>query len=211
LWFVQTGLLNMTKQESNQILSENYNTLRFFSFEDCVEKIDIKHVPNEEKPRVKVDFNSNYVWLGFKKYAIRTTHKPGIQLPDYCTPNDLYKTLDLIIKYIELGVPSNHIQVWECAPHNLLTIHAEIAKTDKGFSCTYSFEKCPMREAFKIRSFHVEGTNVPPCFAYMDATGKEQLFDIFDRFPNHIVELSCFQTELGSSLSNTIFWEIRPY
>lgn len=177
----------MTKQESNQIISAHYNTLRHFNI------VGTTHFPK------------------FENYAIRTTHKPGVELPNYCTPGTLCDTIELAQRYIQLGVPEEHITIWECAPHNLLAIHAEVCKTDNGYSCRYSFEKCPMREAFKIRSFNIEGKSVPPCFAYMDAIGKEQLLDILDRFPDHIVELSCFNAQLGESWSNTVFWEIRPY
>ena len=46
---------------------------------------------------------------------------------------------------------------------------------------------------------------------YMDAVSWDWLQEIFDTFPNSVVEFSTFSCPVGHLGWNTAFWEIRNY
>lgn len=121
------------------------------------------------------------------------------------------------------------ILVDEQAPDHLSTLKGEVMRNAQYLYMRY--DKTPgmrMRDAFDWDERTITGlTTIPIPYRrrgmahahglkalhllrhHMDAASMEMLHDIWDGYPDAIVEFSCYSTRVGVLEHNTVFWEVR--
>jgi len=111
------------------------------------------------------------------------------------------------------GANVKDLYVSEMAPTELTTMQGEVMFTPEGMSLFYSFVKKPMREALKENSKNAHRLTARVLLeTFMNAKSLDWLNELFDRYPEHVVEFSCYNRCWGTlSGFNTVYWEIRKY
>ena len=104
-----------------------------------------------------------------------------------------------------------HILVDEQAPDDLSTLKGEVMRPNMDY-LYMRYDQTPglrMRQAYPTMK-HIWGLKAVNLLKrHLDAPSWDCLQDIFDRYPNAIVELTCYSKSVGIFGWNTIFWEIR--
>jgi hypothetical protein len=100
----------------------------------------------------------------------------------------------------------------EQAPDDLSVIKGEVMRTERYLYMRY--DETPglrMREAYPIMK-HAEGLEVVQRLRRaMDASSWQCLNQLFDEYPDSIVEFTVYSKALGHFNRNTVFWEVRNY
>lgn len=109
------------------------------------------------------------------------------------------------------GADKHKFSIDEMAPHDLQTIEGEVMAP--GFELTYTFVKKPMRLAFAEQQLYASGYKAKALLVcYMTDSDFSDLMELFDQYPEAVVEFSCFRKNVGMvPHRNTIFWECRNY
>lgn len=94
------------------------------------------------------------------------------------------------------------------------TIQGEVYYSDTGLTLYYTDVKKPMRTALAEKAKQVSG--IIAWFLlrhYLCPNSFDWLRELFDRYPDHVVEFSSFERRGIGTLPNynTIFWEVRKY
>lgn len=111
-----------------------------------------------------------------------------------------------------LASPDN-LYISAMAPTPLTTIQGEVFITRKGIQLYYSNVKAPMREALQTQAHEADGiTSKGLLQHYMNPKSYDWLQVLFERYPEHVIEFSCYSICWGTLPGyNTVFWEIRQY
>lgn len=125
---------------------------------------------------------------------------------------------------LTIKVPQNEILVDEQAPDHLSTLKGEVMRDEKYLYLRYDMTPgARMRTVMDTEDFtfpvfpprvrgmmHLEGIRAVELIrGRMDTIGWEMLNDIFDRYPDAMVEFSCYSKRIGWAQSNVVFWEVR--
>jgi len=106
--------------------------------------------------------------------------------------------------------PSEDILIDEQAPDHLSTLKGEVMRTERYLYMRY--DQTPglrMRAAYPTMK-HVEGLRAVNLLKqHMDNPSWECLQDLFDRYPDAMIEFSCYSIPVGRFKWNTITWEVR--
>jgi hypothetical protein len=99
------------------------------------------------------------------------------------------------------------------APSHLTTFQGEVCCSERGLDLTYTFVAKPMRPALAEETLHANGYKARCLLAkYMNPTCHDWLYELFNLYPNHTIEFSCYSTNWGTvPHCNTVFWEVRMY
>ncbi|VVB82020.1 Uncharacterised protein [uncultured archaeon] len=132
-------------------------------------------------------------------------------------------TLEETVKYVkeleQEGISSEKLTFNQSMPDEHLTIQGEVTregklmggKTDFIF-LTYSTIKEPMNRALEKETLHEQGINaLVRIKENLDASSYENLLELFNMFPDAMVEFSSYEIGVGNLNRNTIFWEVRNY
>lgn len=123
---------------------------------------------------------------------------------------DLHNHIASCAKWYNIN--PNDILIDEQAPDHLSTLKGEVMRTERYLYMRY--DQTPglrMRQAYPTMK-HMEGLSVVRMLKhYMDNDSWEMLNDMFDRYPDAMVEFSCYSVRLGRFGLNTIFWECRTH
>jgi len=114
---------------------------------------------------------------------------------------------------VEEGVNPKDIYVSEMAPTDRTTFQGEVMRGVWGLELTYTHEKLPMRDALKLSTRTARGI-IGVCLLrqFMCPNSYDWLQVLLDRYPDHVVEFSCYDTNWGTLPNfNTVFWEVRKY
>ena len=108
--------------------------------------------------------------------------------------------------------PKN-LYISEMAPTELTVMQGEVMLTEKGMTLTASYLNRPMREALKESSFHRTGLRASlQLRVYFNALSWDWINVLFDRYPDHVIEFSCYSRCWGTLAGyNVVFWEVRKY
>lgn len=125
---------------------------------------------------------------------------PGVQLPDAW------------VKACEQFQPSQ-LYISAMAPTKLTTIQGEVQRGYNGLEFTFTTVKKPMRNALAEDTRLATGLIAKLLLdAYLNPVSRDWLNVLLDRYPNHVVELSCYSKCWGTLPGyNTVFWEVRSY
>lgn len=100
----------------------------------------------------------------------------------------------------------------EQAPDHLSTVKGEIMRDERIVYMRY--DQTPglrMRQAYPIMR-HTWGLQALSLVrTQMDQPSWEQLHQLWDDYPDSIIEFSCYSIRVGILRLNTIFWEVRNY
>lgn len=100
------------------------------------------------------------------------------------------------------------------APHDRGTFQGEIQQSIGHLDLTYTSARLPMRDAFREY-----GTNtysgllaIQRLRNWMDAASYDWVCELLARYPDHVIEFSCFEIPWGTIPNrNTVIWEVRKY
>lgn len=100
------------------------------------------------------------------------------------------------------------------APHEHNLLQGEVQHRADGLYLYYSTaQELPMRDALKQQPQHARGIIALSLLRWaLCANSYEWLQVLFERYPNHVIELSAFSCDWGTIPNhNTAFWEVRMY
>lgn len=125
-------------------------------------------------------------------------------------PEDVVATWDLAISK---GYTAEQLYLSAMAPTELTTLQGEVWRTVGGLELTYSTVKKPMRNALAESQLHTVGITANALlFDHMNDYSYDWLRTLLDRYPDHVVEFSCYGRDWGTVPGhNTVFWEVRAY
>jgi len=150
--------------------------------------------------------------------------------PD-AVPRILHQSMLFAVRFLEPGRPFRTDMAWpellrywtkhpypryvaEAAPHSRILIQGEFARYAFGLPYFfYSFAKTPQREALADHSncHDAWGSRALEIIRhYLSPQSQAELDDIFEGWPEAVVELSAFDCHLGDRPGrNAIIWEVR--
>jgi len=105
-----------------------------------------------------------------------------------------------------------HLTAGDQRDSKFRTFQGEVQEDEHGWSLHYSCLREPMRPALSKAGKYAHGLQARQLLRhYMDPPSYENLINLFDRFPGHAVEFTCFSRGVGVLGWNTVFWEVRDY
>lgn len=117
------------------------------------------------------------------------------------------------IKLVESGISADSLYLSGMAPHHLGTIQGEVMRSTDYLTLRYNTQKLPMREGFSVENLQATGSVALILLRYyMNDPSYEWLNVLLDRYPEHVVEFSCFSCCWGTvPRHNGVIWEVRNY
>jgi hypothetical protein len=99
------------------------------------------------------------------------------------------------------------------APTRRTSLQGEAMETETGLYLYYSRVPKPMRASLLEGGRDARGIVARELLRYyMDSSSYDGLRVLFDRYPEHVVEFSCYSVNWGTLPNrNTIIWEVRKY
>jgi hypothetical protein len=81
-----------------------------------------------------------------------------------------------------------------------------------GHRLTYTFDKNPMKAAFRNQCLHAAGLLARGLLNhYLEPVDVDVIDDLLHDFPGHIVEFSGFSIPVGQRRTKMVVWEVRAY
>ena len=126
-------------------------------------------------------------------------------------------TMKEAMNYIEQlkrgGIPPQSLTFNQSMPNEELKIQGEIMRSKENYSLTYTTIKKPMNRALEEETLHSEGLMALKLIKEnLFPSSYEDLQDLFDIFPDSIIEFSSYNVPVGNLKNrNTILWEVRNY
>jgi len=94
------------------------------------------------------------------------------------------------------------------------TVQGEVCRSERHLDLTLTTGKLPMHEALLtdytaiLHGLHAESA----LQRWMDVNSYEWVQYLFDAYPDHVIEFSCFDRYWGTvPRRNTVIWEVRSY
>jgi hypothetical protein len=99
------------------------------------------------------------------------------------------------------------------APTDKTQFQGEVMLTEECMEVFGSTIRKPMRDALKEQPVHLKGLVASLTLkTYMNARSWDWLNELFDNYPEHVIEFSCYSHCWGTVPGfNTVFWEVRQY
>lgn len=133
------------------------------------------------------------------------------------------------------GARYEDFQISEHSPDHLVTVQGEVMRSHRGLELQYAWRSGKrMRQSLSLpratvlktdwKIIHVD-TAYPLLHVYdshgaeaalllrwfMDGQSRDFLDEIWDRYPDSVVEFACYEKPVGLLGWNTLFWEVRDY
>ena len=151
--------------------------------------------------------------------ALRTLSTPGIQPPQYSRPIEAANIMPMLDLWVaSFKIPRRLIYVSEVTngvinlPCGPLRLQGEVLDGPHGLELRASRSDQIMRYAWAEQEIHLRGAAALSALRWaMDSPSFENLKNIFEKWPGHVVEFSSFTHLLGTEGWNTVFWEVRDY
>lgn len=157
--------------------------------------------------RVNTLFNTPTAWtlkefleVAEPRTIYTTQNRAVIGAPFYKLPGRK------MVKLIKQGVLDSNYRVLECIPPKGVTSIVQGEFDGVYGRVTYINE--PMRTALLIDQIHITRCEL---LGHVGMKYYQQLLDISEAFPNHIIEFSIYDTPIGCYNDNMIIWEVRNY
>ncbi len=99
----------------------------------------------------------------------------------------------------------------EQAPDDDLTIQGEIQRDARGWYLYYTtMPGYTMKAGLPLFGRHARGLRALSLIrTYLDPAAYDDMMELFDTWPDAVVEFSCYTKAVGWANQNTIFWEVR--
>jgi hypothetical protein len=129
----------------------------------------------------------------------------GPPIPFDDVPSAYYKLLDE-------GYSESELLFCEAALHEFTVIQGEVCRSSRGLELTWSIEPgITVREAM-TRAKYSSGLAVKLILeSRLDPVDYEDLMELLDTYPDHVVEFSVFSTDMGVLGRRMVVWEVRRY
>lgn len=116
-------------------------------------------------------------------------------------------------KWTRQGADTQLVQYNESAPDEYLTLQGELMRNHLGLYLFGSTECCKMRDALRNSGQHLWGLQAKLTLQrHVDPSSYDDLMDLLDTYPGHVVEFSTYAIDLGCAPHrNTVVWEVRDY
>lgn len=107
----------------------------------------------------------------------------------------------------------DQFQFAEAAPDHCNTLQAEVMRDERYLYLRYVLHGHErMRYSFDGSEKHTWGLEALHLLQrWMDSSSYAFLMDLFDRYPDAVVEFCCYPHSVGEFKWNTLFWEVRNY
>lgn len=98
-------------------------------------------------------------------------------------------------------------------PTEKTLFQGEVQRSKNYLDLTYTTVAKPMRDALREQTLHASGIGAWCLLrTYLCPNSYDWLQQLFDNYPDHVVEFTTLSTEWGTIPGyNTIFWECRAY
>jgi hypothetical protein len=105
------------------------------------------------------------------------------------------------------------LYISQMAPTSRTTFQGELMHGVRGLEIFGTHVKKPMRDALKEKAFTISGYSVKAFLErYCDAVSYDWIQILMQRYPEHVIEFSCYNTTFGTVPNlNTLIWEVRQY
>jgi hypothetical protein len=123
-----------------------------------------------------------------------------------------YDVTDINEALKDCNVNLDNIVINESAPDEYLTIQGELIRNEHGLYLYYSTIPGKMRDCMK-HAISASGLTVKLMLEhYMTPSSYDDIIELLDMYPNHVIEFSTYSKCLGDCYGrNTIIWEVRNY
>ena len=110
------------------------------------------------------------------------------------------------------GISRKNFTFNQSMPDEYLLIQGEVMRSTNFYDLTYTRIKKPMNSAFKEQTLYATGLEAISLLQKnMDPESYNNLQELFNCFPDSVIEFSCYGKGVGDKGWNTIFWEVRDY
>lgn len=108
---------------------------------------------------------------------------------------------------------ANQLYISAMAPTERTVAQGEVLNSEQGLTLRFSRVKKPMREALAEEERTVVGLRAYFFLqTFCNAKSWEWLKVLLERYPDHVVEFSCYEVCWGTEPGyNTVYWEVRRY
>lgn len=139
--------------------------------------------------------------------------RPGLRLPWYGVPVNREELLALADQWQDMGYDKARMVVWQTESLEYVRrFQGEVMRDDCYLSLLWTDVDATMRPALAVRTYHDTGLRAYGLLRQaMDAASWEALQSIWDRWPDAVVEFTCYDRGVGLLGHNTVFWEVREY
>lgn len=117
----------------------------------------------------------------------------------------------LLQKWHDVGATNKTHYLAAMAPTAKTLFQGEVQQSVNGLDLFYSRIPKPMRDSLREGGQHVSGI-ISRCLIdyYLDPTSRDWLEVLLRRYPDHVVEFSCYSCNWGTIPNlNTVIWEVR--
>ena len=154
-------------------------------------------------------FSDPYYTNNKPKVAIRTKVASG-----HCRYNIPYSTVRKVWKtFLAQGYKPETMQLSEMCPYDPVRIQVYVCQSTNHYDMQYSYLRVPMRKAMEKGQQNATGLEAKRLLkTYMCDNSYAWLQELFDNFPNCVVEFTTFGIQWGVCPGyNTVFWEVRNF
>ncbi len=118
----------------------------------------------------------------------------------------------ILAQWMRGGADIRRVSFWEETPYAHVVMAGEIMCSPRHYELFYSYVKRAKREALVIAPRHAHGIEAALIVRHMmDGSSYMDLQELFDDFPDSVVEFTIFDRLVGKAGRNTVFWEVRNY
>ena len=112
----------------------------------------------------------------------------------------------------DLGICWTELYINEEIPGPSVILNCEIFRSWRGLHLFYSRQPMNMRTALAHDGQVVVGLNALEILRECCCErGYDAVMEFLDRFPEHVLEVTCFSSPFGTLGWRTIIWEVRDY
>lgn len=123
------------------------------------------------------------------------------------------KVEKVIQEWVEEGLNPTKIKLGETVIMKDVIVNGELARLHQGWYLHWSTQKINPRKALlSPKSYHAFGIRALVRLRRMlDPQSYADLMELFEEFPDSVVEFSCFKHNLGVLERKLLIWEVRDY
>jgi hypothetical protein len=184
------------------------------------EKLEFKSWSQEELRRGHFG-NCMSVWASLKEIDIAgytgnvTVRSSGENKAKTFVEYDvsLVRAKEVVDEFQAQGIRARDIFFNEIVPDDKLVLQGEVGYVNGNFVLRYSIEKnTKMRDAMDDAE-HIFGLTARLLLKQvMTGNSYDDLLDLFEMYPNHIVEFGVYDCHLGWAKGrNSVIWDVRDY
>jgi hypothetical protein len=140
--------------------------------------------------------------------GIRSVGKPGLPCTPWIEPEKAFIEAEKIKNKYKCETI-----VCECDKYLPRSIQGELSYIHGQLEFYYTFNQAYMRQALKEDGKRAIGLEALYLLKqHLNESSFEDIQDLLQRFPNHVIELTCYKECLGWSKGrNYVIWEVRYY